>query len=460
MNLLLQILLLTTTMLNQTIPPNDRDAERGLIGACLAGKFDDVRAAGVGAEHFFCIRCAGIWRTMNELDAERVTVSSDAVLHRAKGASDYSVTDVLDSEMACPTPLNWTYFASIVDEKRKARRVMEVGQRLSEQAAKAESPEQLVSEAEATIFGLNSSITAQKDTRGESFQRVVGILEEAHLGGQIGVPTGINDLDRVIGGMRGGQLITLAARPAVGKSAMACNIAEHLVMNGTPVAFFSFEMSDDELNLRMLCSLSDTNLIGDVVNRNVTDKATREKILVKAAAHAPKLRAAPLFINDNGNLTVAQIASHSRRLVRNHGIKVIIIDYMQLVQPSPHDTKAQRHVQVGNITRGLKQLAMELNIPVVGLAQLGRQVIDRPRLADLRESGSIEQDSDVVLFLYVDDPDMQSGPNMLVKLAIGKNRAGRQAEVDLVFVRNKLRFESAYKIEHEKWLNEKKKQLA
>lgn len=143
----------------------------------------------------------------------------------------------------------------------------------------------------------------------------------------------------------------------------------------------------------------------------------------QAASYVPKLNSAPIHIIDNGNLTVAQIRSNARRLVKDHGVKLIIVDYIQLIKPSSEDRRAQRHVQVGNITAELKQMAMELKVPVIGLAQLNRGVegeARRPRLSDLRESGSIEQDSDVVAFLYIDDPAMRDGPNMLLKLAIGK----------------------------------------
>jgi replicative DNA helicase len=437
--------------------PNDRDAEYGLIGACIAGKFDDIRAAGVNEEHFFDIRASAMWRLLNQLDKDRTEITPATVIHSAKQLNSVETSDILAAESACHSPSNWPYWASIADEKRKARVIMEVGQKLAEEAATTDSPAQLASNAESIIFRLNTSISEQKDTRGESFQRIVEMLEQAHNDKQIGVPTGFFQLDRLLGGMRGGQLITLAARPAVGKSALACNIAEKLVMSGTPVAFYSFEMSDDELNMRMLCSMSDTNLVGDVLNRGL-DAGQRERVMSSAANYMPKLRKAPLYIEDNGNLTVAQIASDARRKVRNHGIKVVIVDYMQLIQPSPEDRKAQRHVQVGNITRALKQLAMELNIPVLGLAQLGRQTSGKPLLSDLRESGSIEQDSDVVLFLYVENPMIADGPNMLVNVAVGKNRAGRQGVVDLVFVRNKLRFETT--LGHDKWLDEKRKSQA
>lgn len=446
---------------NQTTVPQDRDAERGLIGACLDGKFDDVRASGVGEAHFFDQKCLALWRLMHKMEAEGVTVNSETVIHRASKTPSLSISDVLETEEACPTSLNWPYFVEAADDQRKARRVMEVGLKLTEAATSGGySAEQLASEAESVVFELNTEVSSSADSRGESFGRIVDVLADAHQGKQVGVPTGFAPLDRILGGMRGGQLITLAARPAVGKSALACNIAEKLALDGVPVGFFSFEMSQDDLNLRMLCSLSDVDLLGDVINQGEGEER-RAKLLTLAGGCAPKLRHSPLMIDDDGGLTVSQIASRARRWVRDRGIRCLIVDYMQLIQPMPEDRKAQRHVQVASITRGLKRLAMELNIPVIGLAQLGRQVEDgdgRPRLRDLAESSSIEKDSDVVLFLYVKDARMQEGPKMLLKLAVGKNRAGRQGEVDLVFVRNKLRFETT--LGHEDWLNAKSRELS
>tara|TARA_R100001463_G_scaffold38_1_gene140 strand:+ start:1642 stop:3036 length:1395 start_codon:yes stop_codon:yes gene_type:complete len=461
MRLILTILIITMKPITKI--PNDRDAEMGLIGAAIQGKFDDIHAAGVDDNFFHDLKCRGLWKMMEELEGSGTGITVDTLAHKAKNDNgSIAFSDVFEAESACPSPLNWTYFAEICDEKRKARLTQEVGLKLADEASTTEDIEQLVSTAESLVFSLTDRVTTKGDNRSDSFKRIVETLEEAHNGGKVGITTGYSSIDKVLGGLRGGQLVTIAARPAIGKSALAGNIAEKLVMDGIPVGFFSYEMTQDELNLRMLCSLSDTNLIGDVINGGVEESGNRMRIMKQAASYVPQLNSAPIHIVDNGNLTVSQIRSNARRLVRDHGVKLIIVDYIQLIKPAAEDRRAQRHVQVGNITAELKQMAMELKIPVIGLAQLNRGIegeTRRPRLSDLRESGSIEQDSDVVAFLYVDDPAMRDGPNMLLKLAIGKNRAGRQGEIDLVFVRNKIRFEDAYQKKHESWLNEKKKQL-
>lgn len=462
MNFLKSILIISMN----TTPsiPNDHAAELGLVGAALQGKLDDINSSGITAEHFHDAKCRKMWSKMDELNAEGTAVKLDTCAHSSAGeAGLLTASDWLAAEEACASPTNWTYWAEACDEKRKARLAQQTGLELAQTAATCESVEELVAKAESLMFELSEKVATKGEGRKDSFNRIIDTLEEAHKGGRVGVSTGFDCIDRILGGLRGGQLVTIAARPAVGKSALAGNIAEKLVMNGTPVAFFSYEMTQDELNLRMLCSLSDTNLIGDVINGGVIDKTDRLRIMAQAANFVPKLNAAPIHIVDNGNLTVSQIRSHARRLVRDHGVKLIIVDYIQLIKPAVEDRRAQRHVQIGNITAELKQMAMELKVPVIGLAQLNRGIegeARRPRLSDLRESGSIEQDSDVVGFLYVEDPSMMEGPNMLLKFAIGKNRAGRQGEVDLVFVRNKVRFETAYQAKHEKWLNEKKSQAA
>ena len=434
--------------------PHDADSELGLIGAASQGLYDDIAAAGLSEDHFFTTRCREMWKMMVGMEKIGTKINHGTLLHGVRDSTTVSAQDIIDADTHCHSAQNWPYFADILDEKRKARLVQQVGAKLTNVASCGVTVDQLVSEAESEIFSLNTAIATGKDGRKESFQRLVDILEEAHGGKQVGVATGYRPLDRILGGLRGGQLITLAARPAVGKSALAGNIAERLAMEGTPVAFFSFEMTQDELNLRMLCSYSDANLIGDVLNQQATERE-RLNVIAKAGSKVADLMKAPLKIIDDGSLTVAQIRSHARRLVRDHGVKLIIVDYIQLVPPSPDDRKAQRYVQVGSITGGLKQMAMELNVPVIGLAQVSRESDKesrRPRLSDLRESGSIEQDSDVVLFLYIQDPRLSDGPKMLLKLFVAKNRAGRTGEIDLVFIRNKIRFEDANNPDHEEWI--------
>lgn len=448
--------------------PHDEKAEKALIGCCLNGRFDAIRSIGVSEDWFNSIQCKRVWRVMEDMDQKGILIELDKVTHevRAADSDNLRVTDIVDMWDSAPTSLNWEYYAKICGEKRKARKVLAVGLRLAEEAATAESVDDLVSRAESEIFTLGTDIATGRKDRGESFKRVINLLSDAHEGKQLGVPTGFPSIDRLLGGLRPGQLIVVAARPAVGKSALAGNIAMHLALSGTPVGFFSYEMTDDELNLRMLCAYADENLIGDILNGG-KEKADQIPSIQKCCGSTSALIKAPIEIDDKGDQTISQLRSVARRMVRENGVKLIIVDYIQQIEVSKDQGSAARHVQIGTITRGLKQMAMELEVPVLALAQLSRAAetaepnekgVRVPSLSHLRESGSIEADADVCCLLYLGDPRMVHGPNVLMNLRIAKNRAGRMGEVNLVFVRNKIRFEET--IKHEDWLNEKAAALA
>lgn len=446
--------------------PNDRPAELGVIGAALQGKYNDLCSVGINEDHFHDLKARLMWREITRMDSEGILIGGETLCHRFRGNDTTKLPgllDVNDALDACPSAYNWSYWAEVVEEKRKARLVQEVGLKLAEECGNSDNLDDLVASAESVVFELNRKVISDNtsDNRKESFRRLIEMLEDAHKGKETGIPMGFPSLDRILGGMRPGQLIVLAARPAVGKSAIAGNIAMHLATNDVPVAFFSYEMTQDELNLRMWASKSDCDLMGDILNHG-KDHEGRLQTIGKASAAAPSLSKAPLHIIDNSSLTVAQIRSHARRLVKEHGVKLIIIDYLQLIKAGTEDRKKDRHLQVAAISGGLKQMAMELQIPVLALAQLSREAErtadKRPTMSMLRESGSIEQDADVILFLYCEDPSMFDGPNSLLKVAVGKNRAGRQGSADLVLVRNKTRFEEASLPQHEMWLNEKRKQ--
>lgn len=443
--------------------PHDQTAEYTVIGAAVQGKFNDLVAYGVTEDHFHLIKPRLMWRELVTMEAEGALLSVETLCHRFRGSDRVNMPTILDVNSAvdsCPSPSGWQYFAGIVDHKRKARIVQQAGLALTQAAGEADDIDHLVATAESQIFDLNRQVnTATHNNRRESFQRVIQTLQDAHNGKGTGIPTGFPSLDRILGGMRAGQLIVLAARPAVGKSAIAGNITEKLVTRGIPVAFFSYEMTQDELNLRMLSSMSDTNLIGDILNSGV-DSERRLSTIQQASSSVVTLCKAPLHIIDNASLTIAQIRAYARRLVKDSGVQLIVVDYIQLVKSGPTESKRDRHLQIAAITGGLKQLAMELQVPVIGLAQLSREAErfegKRPTMSMLRESGSIEQDADVVMFLYCENPSMFDGPNVLLKVAIGKNRSGRQGEVDLVLVRNKTRFEEASEPQHEEWLNRRR----
>jgi replicative DNA helicase len=279
--------------------------------------------------------------------------------------------------------------------------------------------------------------------RKESFGRIIEMLEQAHTGnGLIGLSTGFGDLDKLLSGMRGGQLITLAARPGQGKSALAGNLAINLALGqGEPVGFFSLEMSEDELNARMLSTISEVNLQAFVSKEYNEERRT--KAMKSMALNMPKLVNAPIHIEPRTDITINQIRAEARRMVRNNGIKAVFVDYLQLVGTRGNNNN--RVQEVGQISRGLKSMAMELDLPVIALAQLNRQIENdnnrAPRLSDLRESGAIESDSDVVAFIWVEDFNIADGGRLLTRITVAKNRAGRSGSFHLCFNRDYSRFE-------------------
>lgn len=443
--------------------PHDLESEQAVIGAAVQGKLNDLIAFGITEEHFFHFKCRLMWREIMQLEQAGQPVKQDTLAHKFLGSDKVNQPTVLDVEQAvdrCPSSCQWEYYASNTEAKRKARAVQEAGLKLAQKSGTAESLEDLVSEAESCIFDLNQKVSsAENESREAQMRDLIDQLQDAHNGIKRGLPTGYDSLDGILGGLEGGRLYVLAARPSVGKSAIAGNIAEKLILAGVPVGFFSYEMTAREINLRMLSSTSDADLTGDIINRNA-DEAGRLRTIAKTSQHIVDLKKAPLKIVDDASLTINQLRSHARRMVADRGTKLIIIDYIQLVKPSDDVKRRDRHLQVAEVTQGLKRLAKELKIPVIGLAQLSREAErngnQRPNMSMLRESGSLEADADCVMFLWQKDVSMYSGPNVLLKLTVGKNRAGRLGEIDLVLVRNKTRFECASEPHHEEWLNAKR----
>ena len=273
---------------------------------------------------------------------------------------------------------------------------------------------------------------------------VIDLLQAAHEGtGVVGLPTGYEDLDKILCGLRSGALYTLAARPGMGKSTLAMNIAETLSVKGqVPVAFFSLEMSEDELNQRMLGSYSGINL-QRFINHDY-DKEERTRLLKDMAKKIPTLNAAPIHICPRTDITISQLRAEARRYVKNHGAKLVVVDYLQLVAGSK-GSRGNRVQEVGEISRGLKKMALELDVPVIALAQLNRAIEQDgnrvPRLSDLRESGSIEADSDCVMFIHCENTSVYMDGRLLCQIVVSKNRSGRQGKFDIAFNRDFSRFE-------------------
>jgi replicative DNA helicase len=257
-----------------------------------------------------------------------------------------------------------------------------------------------------------------------------------------GLPSGFDDLDEMTGGFHEGELIVLAARPSMGKTALALNIAEHAVLKAkVPTLFVSLEMSKIELADRLLCSGARVNL------QRVRNKTINVEDRKKLVEHAAELSMSPLYIDESPSRSVTEIGASMRRLKRRSGLGLVIIDYLQLIEPD--NSRDQRHEQVGRIARRLKGLAREIKIPVLCMAQLNRQAEEaRPALSHLRESGSIEQDADVVMFIHRDreaaeanDPTNEDRNKS--QLIVAKQRNGPTGVVDLIWSREYTRFQNS-----------------
>ena len=256
-------------------------------------------------------------------------------------------------------------------------------------------------------------------------------------------------------GLHGGEMIVIAARPSMGKTSLAMNIAEHVAIEEKqPVGVFSLEMTAESLVLRMLCSNARVNL------RNIREGFMSEADFPKLTSSAGKMSSAPLFIDDTPGLSILQLRTRARRLWQQHGIKLFVVDYLQLLHSTSRRAQENRQQEIAEISSGIKALAKELDVPIIVLAQLNRELEKdksrKPRLSDLRESGSIEQDADLVGLLYKpatddeDAPALEDQPDGIpVNLLIAKQRNGPTGDVNLTFLKPYTRFESAAKVSEE-----------
>jgi replicative DNA helicase len=306
---------------------------------------------------------------------------------------------------------------------------------------------------EQQIFSITGS-NSQIDMRATK-EIVMDAIEEieqlyANRGAISGLPTGFIELDRMTSGLHPAEMIVIAARPSMGKTAFAMNIAEHVALHvGKAVAVFSLEMSSPQLVQRMLCSRGKINL------QKIRNGFLSERDFPALTTVAAKLAESPLFIDDTAGLSISELRAKARRLKSQHDIQLIVIDYLQLLRGSSRRSQDNRQLEISEISAGIKALAKELYIPIIVIAQLNRQPELRgngtPRLSDLRESGSIEQDADVVGLLvraeyYETDEDAKQEVAGEAELIIAKQRNGPVGEVPLVFLKEFTRFESRAKL--------------
>jgi replicative DNA helicase len=436
------------------VPPHNLDAEQSLLGAMLLSR--DAIAAAVeicGAEDFYKPAHGHIFDAITTLyaqgePADPVTVADEltrAGLLDAAGGSAALVSLQADS----PATANAARYARIIEERALLRRLIGVAGEIAELGyGLPDDVAAVVDRAESLVFEVaerrvTDSLRPLKELLTDSLDR----LEALHERGDTitGVPTGYVDLDERLSGLQPSALIIVGARPAMGKTAFALGIAAHAAMEAqVPTLLFSLEMSHSELTQRLLVSEAKVD-----ANR-IRNGRLIESDWPKISHAVGRLGEAPLFIDDNPNLTVMEVRAKARRLkARNAGLGLIIIDYLQLM--SGRHNSENRQVEISEISRGLKILARELEVPVIALSQLSRQLEaradKRPMLSDLRESGSIEQDADVVLFLYRDEiynPD--SADRGTAEIIVSKHRNGPTGYTKLAFLDHYTRFANMAKV--------------
>jgi len=328
------------------------------------------------------------------------------------------------------------YYAKQIRANSLIRRLRDVGQEIKELAeSRGGSAEDLLAEAERKVMSLSLiGATGATVTLEEAICEELTRLDALRSGNaRRGIASGFVDLDAVLGGFQDSELIIVAARPSVGKTAFGLNVARHAILDNIPVFIASLEMSKQELSGRILCDYGRINS-----HQYRKPELMSDADALRLSQAASDLREKQLHIDDQAGQSMLRITANARRLKHRHVIRLVIVDYLQLIEPE--DRRVPRHEQVAAISRRLKQLARELNLPVVVMAQLNRGTdeFEEPRLADLRESGAIEQDADVVLMLYKPQKDE---PRM-VAMKIAKNRNGPRDTVPLTFAAEYMRFET------------------
>lgn len=446
------------------VPPHSVDAEKGVLGCVLLSPREGVGACFErftrGDDFFYDPRHQVIFANIVEMCDAQVAVDLVTLVARLqdKGVLEtvggYAYLAALMDGV--PSAANLSYYLEIVREKYLLRKLIATCTRLTGEAYEETSAiGAFLDRAEAEVLAVNHE---RKAASAKSINELVGkavtrIEFFFHNRGQLsGLQTGFPDLDQKTNGLQPGEMIVIAARPSMGKTSLAMNIAEHVAVHSRePVGVFSLEMTADSLVLRMLCSNARVNL------RNIREGFMTESDFPKLTSSAGKLSNAPLFIDDTPGLSILQLRARARRLWQQHGIKLFVVDYLQLLHSTSRRAQENRQQEIAEISSGIKALAKELNVPVIVLSQLNRELEKdknrKPRLSDLRESGSIEQDADLVGLLYKpasDDEDaapMEEQPDGIpVNLLVAKQRNGPTGDVQLTFLKPYTRFESAAKV--------------
>lgn len=446
------------------LPPHSIDAERGLLGCILidaklcapqvAEAFPDTDGVCYGPQNAILLR---LMLMMND-NGEPVDMFSVIERLRTQNRLDEAggLEYISKLQDATPSSHNVQYFIDTVREKMLLRHMLYAltnGTNLiyGDQTGEVEDVLDTIEKQILAVrmLGAKSSVSSMEELVPQVIQR----MDDCHArAGQLtGLGTGIEDLDRMTGGLQNGEMIVLAARPSVGKSSLAMNIAEHVALvEKLAVGVFSLEMPKISLAMRSLCTIANVN------SRDITTGQMADRDLPKITSAASKLRKAKIYIEDTSGLSVMQLRAKARRMKQQYDIRLLVVDYLQLLIATMNGRRiSNRQQEITEISSGIKSLSRDLGIPVLVLSQINREVEKekrRPNLSDLRESGSIEQDADGVMFLYNEEIEEGAVPNiwqLMVNLYLAKQRNGPTGDVYLEFCKPMTKFIQRPKIEPE-----------
>lgn len=441
------------------LPPHSIEAEQGLLGCVMLNPtevlVECVTKLPAGGASFYDLKHQIIFKAIIRLwnAKDPIDLLSVFQILKDRGESDDvgGISYLAALQDQTPSAANWEHYLDIVHGKYVLRRVIAT---CTEIVSKAYSTPGEVSEfidlsdaAFRKVVDEAQVITDATETASSLVDQVLVRIDElAKSSGKLtGVPTGFHDLDKMTGGMQPKSMIVIAGRTSMGKTSLAMNMAEHAAEKGYPVGVFSLEMPSEDLMLRMICSRAKVNSI----HVRTGDCTTQE--MVSIGKSSSQIKPLSIYMDDLRGMTVLQLRAKARRMAAKFGIKMFVIDYLQLLSSGVRHSS--REQEVSYICKSIRDLAGELSVPIIVLAQLNREMDKdkkrKPRLSDLRESGSIEQDSDMVGIIYRPEEEDPGYPSAIVpaNLLVAKHRNGATGDVNLLFMKQFTKFENAAKID-------------
>lgn len=434
----------------QKIPPQNIEVEKSLLGAILLDRDALVRVLTfLRAEHFYEKRHAVIYEAMKSLFMASISIDQLTLTDYLQkqhtlqevGGRSYLVELV----EGVPTSAHAEQYAKTIKEKALRRNLITAAATITDLAFDEEKPtNDVVNQSQHELFqvsvqGVDKGFTHIKDVLAQVYEEAAAV--DPSQGSMLGVPTGFRDLDAMLGGLQKSDLVILAARPSMGKTSLALDMVRNIALESKKVAFFSLEMSQQQLASRLLASQSGVGLW------QMRTGGLTEDEFAKLSEGTGILSDLDISIDDSPGANIVEIRTKARRLYMEQGIDAIFIDYLQLIQGNAREGRVQ---EVSQISQELKNMARELKVPVVALSQLSRKTEDRPdkmpQLSDLRDSGSIEQDADVVMFIHREDYyDPESEKKGIAEIKISKHRNGPTGSVDLAWVKEMASFRNLAK---------------